>query len=313
MERANRSGVGTDPSHRPRASPLALVFILAAVLIGVAAALLSGPAAPTPSFLSEPGFSVGYAALQAFSWVVIALVVIWIVYRVVQRIRDPSGAQSMGRTMVVFLVMFLLFLGFIAVSHFLANPQNGPPASGPNGNGTMGPPPHPVPPMGAPLGNLTIGSWSVPGWTGYAVVLGIAVVIALVAIPLAIALRPRTAGPPVLPSPTIAERTRAEIAGTLEQLESDPQADPRALIVALYARLLVAIDPKIENAEARTARELETLAVERLALPPAAARELTALFEEARYSVHPMTRDDGVRARAALQRILAALDAGRMT
>ncbi|MCI4356189.1 MAG: DUF4129 domain-containing protein [Thermoplasmata archaeon] len=305
--------MATGPPPRPRASPLALVFILAAVLIGVAAALLSGPPAPSPSFLSEPGFTVGYSALQVFSGVVIALVVIWIVYRVVQRIRDPSGAQSMGRSMVVFLVMFLLFLGFIAISHLIAYPPANTPASGPNGNGMMGPPPHPVPPMGAPLGNLTFGSWSVPGWTGYVVVLGIAVVVVLVAIPLAVALRPRNSGPRVVPAPTIAERTRAEIADTLEQLESDPNADPRAVIVALYARLLVAIDPKIENAEARTARELESLSVERLALPPAAARELTALFEEARYSVHAMTRDDGVRARAALQRILAALDVGRPT
>ncbi|HKV90368.1 MAG TPA: DUF4129 domain-containing protein [Thermoplasmata archaeon] len=293
----------------PRASPVAVVFLLAALLLGVAGALLSGPAPLPPVFPAPSGLFLSYPTLVGLSALLIALVVIWIGYRLVQRIRDPSGAQMMTRPMAVFAIMFLLFLGFIAASHFLAAPA---PASGvAAGNGTTPPGNSTSPPHGGAAGNVTFGVWSVPWWSAYAGVIAVAVVVAVVAVPLALALRSRRTGEAMtVGTPTAADRARAEIVDTLARLEADPDADPRALIVALYGRLLAAVDPKIEDLESRTAREVEALAVARLALPRPAARELTALFEEARYSEHLLTREDTIRARAALRRVLEHLGAG---
>lgn len=297
--------------RRPRLSPVALVVLVAALLIGVAAALLSGAPPTPPNVPSTPGAFVQYSYLVVFGYLVIGSVVVWIVYRFIQRIRDPSGAQMMSPLATVWVAMFLVFLGFLVIVRFLLHPAAPSSGRGVPANNSSGMPP-PPPPGSGTVGNFTIGPVTAPGWEGYLVVVVVAVLLAAVAIPLSgyLMARRREDRETETAGPTPLERSRAEIAATLSALESDPNADPRALVEALYGRLLSTIDDRVGGVEARTAREIERQAVRTLGLPPTAARELTAVFEEARYSPHQITSAEVARAREALQRILKQIDAG---
>jgi hypothetical protein len=134
-----------------------------------------------------------------------------------------------------------------------------------------------------------------------AVAMGILVVYPLL---LRFASRGRYATVPEGPSPS-----RRAVADALAALEAQPYGDPRAVIVALYARLLVQVEPRLDGIEHYTPREIERVAVASLGVGGETARTLTGLFEEARYSTHPMDSDDSARARAALARALDEMDA----
>ncbi|HKS59968.1 MAG TPA: DUF4129 domain-containing protein, partial [Thermoplasmata archaeon] len=81
-------------------------------------------------------------------------------------------------------------------------------------------------------------------------------------------------------------------------------AEIRTRIVQLYSQLLQSVTPGLGNLSSRTAREIEDLGVSRLGLRRETSRELTRLFEEARYSTHPLGRSSLETARAALNRML---------
>jgi uncharacterized protein DUF4129 len=302
-----RSGVARRSPPPSRIAPISLIVVVAAVLLGVAAALLSG-APPTPStFQSTPGAFVQYSDLVIFGYVVIGGVVLWVVYRLIQRIRDPSGGQFVSRVASAWALVLALCLVFLVAARLVAHPSPGS-SQRPMGNNTTVTHP-PPPPVGTP-GNFSLGPINAPGWEAYLGLIVLAVIVGAVAIPVSgYYLARRREAKEESPGPSASERSRAEIAATLATLEADPKADPRALIVALYGRLLSSVEDGVGGVEARTAREIEVAAVTTLGLPKEAARELTRLFEEARYSSHPITPADVDRARAALRRILDRIDA----
>jgi hypothetical protein len=278
------------------------IFLLVAVLLGVAAALLTG-APPTPKIPpSQNGTFVTWSDLQIFGYAVIGLIVLWVVYRVVLRVRDPSATGGLGRLGVSFVVAFALCLLFLVVAHLIAHPAGGGAAAPSPLQNMTGPPPMQNTTPGSPS-NVTIGSTQFPGWTLYVGILVVGAFLAIVAVPAVYALLRR---PPPAPD-RAAVGAREAIASTIARLESDPAADPRELIIALYGQLLHRVGPRIDDLDSRTAREVERAAVTQLRLPAAAARDLTALFEEARYSPHAMGPRDSARARAALERILDSL------
>ncbi len=86
-------------------------------------------------------------------------------------------------------------------------------------------------------------------------------------------------------------------------LESQDATDPRTRIINCYQRMVQAAHhlgaPVTSD---QTARELQTAIRKMLMLRGSAINELTELFEEARYSLHPITERDGERAH---QRLLA--------
>jgi uncharacterized protein DUF4129 len=299
--------VVTDGGTRPaRVPPVLLIVVVAAVFLGIAAALLSGAPATPSTFQSTPGAFVTLSQLQIFGWIVIGSVVVWLVYRVVVRIRDPSGSALATQFVAGASVVLLLAVVFVFLARFLSHPAPKPPTGSGAANHTVVPPP---PPPGGLPGNVSVGPINAPGWEAYLGLIVLVVVLAAVAIPVSAYLAARRRDAEEEPEPSESERSRAEIASTLAALEADPNADPRALIVALYGRLLASVDERVGGVEARTAREIELLTVHALGLPPDAARELTALFEEARYSPHPISSNDVANARKALRRILGRIDA----
>jgi Domain of unknown function (DUF4129) len=291
------------PWHGPAPRPGG-IFLLVALLLGVAAALLTG-APPTPKTPpSQNGAFVSYSDLQIFGYLVIGLLVAWVAYRILQRLRDPSSS-GLGRLGAVFVVAFALCLVFLVAAHLIVHPvsagttppstvQNmtGPP---PAGNGTPG-----------STSNVTVGSTQFPGWALYVGILVVGAFLAIVAVPAVYGLLRR---PPPPPDRGAAGAAHEAIAAAIARLDADPTVDPRELIIALYGQLLQRVGPRIEDLDSRTAREVERAAVTQLRLPAAAARDLTSLFEEARYSPHALGPRDSERARAALGRILDSLGA----
>ncbi len=87
-------------------------------------------------------------------------------------------------------------------------------------------------------------------------------------------------------------------------LKAQPEADPRTRIINCYQRMVQAaqrLGASISSGQ--TARELETAISRMLMIKGSSLRELTDLFEEARYSLHPITESDAEQAQQCLLRI----------
>jgi hypothetical protein len=87
-------------------------------------------------------------------------------------------------------------------------------------------------------------------------------------------------------------------------------ADVRTAIFACFQRFCHLLRSRgIADQDTLTPRELEVLAVRDLAISREASGTLTSLFEEARYSEHPLGDVERTRAIHSLERIRAALEA----
>jgi hypothetical protein len=104
---------------------------------------------------------------------------------------------------------------------------------------------------------------------------------------------------------TLIQGPRAEgitaVEDAIHILESQEATDPRTRIINCYQRMVQAAQhlgaPVTSD---QTARELETAIRKMLMLRGPAINELTQLFEEARYSLHPITERDGEKAHQCL-------------
>ena len=102
-------------------------------------------------------------------------------------------------------------------------------------------------------------------------------------------------------------RLRAELLAYTQRYGAATDAEVRQRIIQLYGALLIALSPGLGDLEGRTPREVEWLAVRYLGVKPPTAHELTWLFEEARYSSHPLAREGVVRAEKALASLMTDL------
>jgi hypothetical protein len=99
-----------------------------------------------------------------------------------------------------------------------------------------------------------------------------------------------------------------EAVHTAMKLVGDPSTDPRNRIMACYQHLVsVAMGMGASVSSDQTARELETGIRTMFGLERPAISHLTLLFEEARYSLHPITEDDSRSAYQDLQSIAEEL------
>jgi len=98
-----------------------------------------------------------------------------------------------------------------------------------------------------------------------------------------------------LPMPRTEEISAVEDA--IRIVESHSAMDPRTRIINCYQRMVQAVQHLGAPVSSdQTARELETAIRKMLMLKGPAIKELTELFEEARYSLHPITEQDGEKA-----------------
>jgi hypothetical protein len=105
------------------------------------------------------------------------------------------------------------------------------------------------------------------------------------------------------------EEALAEAVNAGQQALADDR-DARAAIIACYAAMEASLaESGVSRMKADTPAELLERAVEAGLVPEEAARGLTDLFREARYSTHPMSEHQRDRAAAALDAIAAHLAA----
>lgn len=297
---------GHPAPARWRGPPAVAWVLVLAVLVGVAAALLSRPIRPPAAA------TAGFGLLTWSHWGellgILALIGLGVWLFLLLRDRT-NRAPIPGRVVATILVVVLIGILFVELSGFVhLTPLS------PSGNAT-GPPTGP--PAGTGTGNNStttiFGTPSVPlpASVGIAIVVGIAVVAAVLLVPFAIArTEERRRAREGAERPV--REARAALQEALDRLGSADGTDARAAILALYTRLLLLVEPKLGPVEARTAREIERESIDALGLRPSVARDLTETFEEARYSTHPMTFQAVERARAALTEAIRDLspDAG---
>ncbi len=178
---------------------------------------------------------------------------------------------------------------------------SGPSGGGPNGTGNRtgnnatatGPPPAPVPPLSLPL------------------LLGmLAAVIALVLV-LPVLLKKPSWGEDASDAPGPSANLAKGLGDALAALEAGQPETAREEIVRAYRRLMAELkDHRMGDLLTATPREIEERMVTRLSLSRGSARGLRELFEEARYSTHPMDPEQARSAQGCLSGILSELGAG---
>ncbi len=286
------------PRSLQPSAPL-LVVLLVALAVGAAASLLIG-AAIGPSGPPPPGAELvlpgSYFILGL--WVFLGALVASVLY---QRLSSRSSASS-NRLLVTTLVTVLVAVAFLAAMRAWggAGPSSaGEVSPGQNSTGT-------IPPGGnltnaSGTGNMTAFYFpGLPSWLPFVLLVAAILVVAFIAVPaIGRFLVDRRVGRP----PT--DRDAAEAQGVEETLRGASRAleqggDPRAVIVGLYSDLLLRLGPIIGSVEPETPEEIRRGYLLRLGIRPGAATELTRLFEEARYSSHPLGPGEAERARHAL-------------
>lgn len=278
------------------------LLLLTSITLGAAAALLgvtsaSGP----PSGGSALPFHFD-VTLQELAWGILIVLLIWLVSHLLQR---RSGTFPIGsRALSFFLVAFLVAVVFVLLFHAIApgGPAGG--SRGANQNNSSGTP-VPLNNSSGPVGfqDVNFSGFHIPGWVLVLGLAGAAGVLVLVAVGIIAGSRQRPPGAGVA-APAAG---REEIDAALHALESGSDDDPRAVILRLYARLLQWVEPRVKGIETMTAREVERACIERFGLQAATARSLTSIFEEARYSSHPLPSATVERARAVLNQALQEL------
>lgn len=292
-------------SPASRVSWVLLVVVLAAFAVGAASSiLLSAPStAPSgPSTLLD-------VALTSWESVVLSAVTLgaFVAALVVMRGAGSSN-PTLNRMAVTMLVVVVIAVAFLVLAHaFGFGPSNtgGNGGSSHNGNSTL-PPPTGGKNLTGPGGNIISWGW-LPAWVPFVVLAAIALVAVIVVLPgVRGYVSERRARGSSAATATAAMGFRDALSRASTDL--DLGGDPREVILALYAALLARLSPMVAELDVSTPEEIRASHLVRLGVRPEAARTLTRLFEEARYSAHPMGAEAGQRAREAVRATLDDLD-----
>jgi hypothetical protein len=291
--------VGTDgrlehartPAHVPRPTTVAVAARAVAVvsLLGIAAVALPGRRGLDWDRLTDvPDVAWAQVVLGAIQ-AALLLVVLLKVLRVWRklRLRRPGGAQAGDGPRVIWLGWLLTALlvvgsaagGLWLLSLLLRSVQGSSPQD----------------PASAP------GAESAGTVEGLLPLLAGMVVALAVALALATTLR-RDQPEPVEPPPGGDVVALASAVAAAEQA-MDRYDDTRAAIIAAYTEMARALSVAAGHRPADTPTELLERVVAAGLVPAAAARELTDLFREARFSSHPLPPTGRSAAEAALARV----------
>ena len=288
---------------RPTWAIPVLLFLAVLLVAGLAFNLANldtgGESFPGPSTGGTQPTAVGSVDpflgdlfLVAFGGLIVAGIVHWLLHRP-ERARGPPKPLSWWQILSTFLglgfaILFLLL--WPRLVHALQSAQ------------LVGPPPDP--------GTQNATGWPAAAGTPVGVFLAITVLAAIV---LLVALLRRGMGPRELEEESVDKPAARHAAADAVQdaiQELELGGDVRSTILACFRRFCLLLGARGITAQgALTPRELDSLAVERLRVSRDASGTLTSLFEEARYSVHPLGETDRRRAIESLAGIRAALEA----
>ncbi|MDE1821664.1 MAG: DUF4129 domain-containing protein [Euryarchaeota archaeon] len=295
---------------------LAIMFVLLFSLgLGATAGLLgSFQTLPPPTRFGSPyTYEVGFIV---FSVLLASLVLGFVYVRVRNRKSGSWFAQGSGVTLLAFLMVVLVIFGLLGLASLSQQHRSwgslGPGGTGNSTNGTTGPPP---PPGGGGTNNGSTRTNSTPGsllaspYTPTLFALSGGIVLSLIVVPVAAYLvrrgKPR---PGAAPPPGRELLTKLEEA--VAQLDAGELGEAKRRIVEAYAALLKELEGRgIPDLETSTPREVEGLMGTHLRLDSPSAHALRTLFEEARYSLHPMGEEQAKAAKASLSDVLGQLKA----
>lgn len=299
-----------------RSTTLLIVLLLASLLIAAAALMLVGsPQGPSGS-PSHPPPTTGELSLELppFVWGILFLLplLVGFVGIAIRRIRERSARHRL-LSMAVVLLVLLLFLYVLLPSGGGGSvgyvTPGSPPATGNNStasntsNSSTG---GSVNSSGDHPGSTAAFHLSLAGSTLWMIGIGLCALVALLAVPGVIARLAdrRTGGGPT--SPPV---RREEVAGAMARAAVllERGEEPRETIVGLYLTLLQLLAPRRGDLLTETPEEIRTGHLNPLGIPPQVALTLTRLFEEARYSSHPIDASTARRAQDALRQAQEAL------
>ena len=296
--------VATGSRWELRGPSVLLLGLAVAVLVGVAALLLSGS-----SSSSGPG-PAGQIVINlppsVWGLLFLSPLIAGFAGILIQRVRE-GGVRPAARLLVLFVVALLLASVFVYV--FAGTGGND------SGTVTVSPKGSPPPPPGNGSHNGSGGSGgsgtsatpalsiTISPWVLLAIVLGVGGCVGALAAPGVLARvvdRPARSGrgPPATEAREELHAALAEAGSALGRGD-----DPRATIVRLYVRLLAEIAPRIGEVEVLTAQEIHGRVLAVLGVSAPASAALTRLFEEARYSSHPVGPEDAGRCLAAIEQV----------
>ncbi|MGP8019339.1 MAG: DUF4129 domain-containing protein [Thermoplasmata archaeon] len=290
----------------PRVSWVLLLVLAVALAIGAAASILAtASTAPPPPSGTASLVVLPEWAIAAVSWGIVALVVgSLVVWRLTS---GPSSALTrMAVTILAIIligIVFLIVVRFAGFGGFVGMGGSGLPHSSNStysSNNTT------------PLkGNLSgTGSGiilfpSVPGWVPFLILGLVVVLVVAVGVP-----QTRRYLEDRRDSGAVRRRSAVRVSAGMRRAltqassELDIGGDPRVVILALYAAMLSHLQPMVDDIGTSTPEEIRAAHLVRLGVRPEAARTLTRLFEEARYSTHPMGRAESTRAQEAVRATL---------
>jgi hypothetical protein len=299
----------TEDPPRPRISLVLLVLVLTALAVGAAASLVAAASSAAP--FTPHSFSELYLPPWAAQVAFLSVLVGGIVLLLYNRLTSPTvGVPS--RLIVTALVTILLAIVLLVVMEHLGAAGgllgNGPAGSGP-ANGT-GPASNSTDNGTLPQssGQFIVFGVHFPSWAPFAAIVGVALVVCVV---LSYAMWARAgdrrsrASPRRLGPEDVAE-VRAALSSAAGEL--DVGAEPREVVIRLYGALLTRVGRIVVGLEGETPEEIRAQHLVRLGIRSGAAERLTRLFEEARYSSHPMGNEATAQARQAIADALADLD-----
>jgi hypothetical protein len=290
-----------------RRSRTLLLLLLLSVGFGAIAALIASPSQSTPhpgTFSYTPVPAVIFVDLLAVG--VPLLVAIWLVRMILLRGQRGTSIPA-SYALLSFLVVVAVVVGILALGGLLhQSAWPGQATTGTPSNSTtqgVGPGMNGTPGNGSANGTLPLHPISLPGWVW--ILLAVVGVGASVVV-LAVYLSATRANPPS-GSEGAREAIRQDVSDALARLAASESEDPREVIRALYARLLLRLRPSLAATEVLTAREIQQALIERWQVRRAPVEALTRLFEEARYSQRPLPADAVTTTRQALEQVLADL------
>jgi len=293
----------------PRVPWVLLAVLVAALATGAAASILVSAATAPPN---PPPASLLILPQWLLSVLAMAVIVLFVGILVILRLN--SGQSSlMTRITVSFLVVILLGVLFVIGVRTLG--LGGPihvtgsgESSGGNSSTTNVTAPPPGGQAGGPGGVITLFPGA-PAWVPILILGAIVLVVALLALaPVRryLAERRESGHGTRAPAPEVPPGMREALLRATSEL--DLGQDPRIVILALYQAMLEHLQPMVEDLGTSTPEEIRAAHLVRLGVRPEAARTLTRLFEEARYSTHPLGPATSAEAQGALRATLADLD-----
>lgn len=285
----------------PRALPTLWLLLGLALLIGVAVCLLAA-AAPSPA---TPRAGEVVVDLPDTFWGALLLSPLLVGFAAILFRWAHAPRSTTGRTILLGLGILILvgvpLLLFLTIAHpgpaVVGFVSSSPPGGSTNTS------------SGSPPSGGTVGGGTVPGtyvftigtWTMLAIIVGVSACVALLAVPGVLSRMVDRSSRAARATPVDRRQVTEAFAEASSAIARGE--DFRETIVRLYVRLLGGLAPKAGNVDCLTPEEIRLRVLEHLGVQADPARELTRLFEEARYSSHSMGEPHADRFRAAVAAI----------